>query len=125
LPGRDAELLALRTAWNCRSAFEWGHHAQYGLAQGLSHEEIRDIADGPEHVRWCGQERLLLQAADELHGHHDLTDDLFAALRVHWNDAQIVEIVFIVGNYTMLSMVANATAVPIERRLARMPEEKP
>ena len=26
LPRRDSELLALRAAWNFRSAFEWGHH---------------------------------------------------------------------------------------------------
>ena len=34
---------------------------------------------------------------------------------------KIVEIVFVVGNYTMLSMVANATGVPIEQRLSEMP----
>src|SRR5258707_3855813 len=32
VPRRDHELLALRTAANCRSDFEWGHHAVYGRA---------------------------------------------------------------------------------------------
>ena len=33
---RESELLALRTAWNCRSSFEWGHHVRYAEAAGLS-----------------------------------------------------------------------------------------
>jgi 4-carboxymuconolactone decarboxylase len=117
----DAELLALRTAWNCRSDFEWGHHAEYALAHGLSPEEIRRIADGPEHPGWGSKERVLLLAADELHANQHLTDEIFATLREAWSNAEIVEIVFVVGNYTMLSMVANATGVPVEQRLPAMP----
>ena len=121
LPRGDAELLALRAAWNCRSAFEWGHHVEYGLAHGLTNEEIQRIAAGPDHADWGARERLLLRVADELHAHQQLTDETFAALREQWNDAEIVEIVFVVGNYTMLSMVANATGVPVEQRLPSMP----
>jgi 4-carboxymuconolactone decarboxylase len=121
----DAERLALRTAWNCRSRFEWGHHVEYALAEGLSREEIGCIAVGPEHARWDAKERLLLRAADELHAHQDLMEETFAALRDDWSDAEIVEIIFVVGNYTMLSMVANATGVPLEKRLPGMPDGAP
>ena len=121
LPRRDAELLALRAAWNCRSAFEWGHHVEYGLAHGLSNEEIQRIAAEPDHAGWGARERLLLRAADELHAHQHLTDETFAALRDRSSDAEIVEIIFVVGNYTMLSMLANATGVPVEQRLPAMP----
>ena len=120
---RDAELLALRTAWNCRSDFEWGHHVEYGLAHGLLPEEIGRIVSGPGHPDWGSKERVLLLAADELHADQHLTDDTFAMLRGAWSDAEIVEIVFVVGNYTMLSMVANATGVPVEQRLPAMPAE--
>ena len=40
------------------------------------------------------------------------------------DDAQIVELTFVVGNYTMLSMVANATGVPVEDRLPGLPEKR-
>jgi 4-carboxymuconolactone decarboxylase len=125
LPRRDAELLALRAAWNCRSAFEWGHHVEYGLAHGLSEQEIQSIAVGPLESNWSERDRELLCAADELHARQQLSDASFAALRDRWSDAEIVEIVFVIGNYTMLSMVANATGVPIEKRLPRMPGELP
>jgi len=123
LPRRDAEILALRAAWNCRSAFEWGHHVEYGLAHGLTEAEIEAIASGPDHPDWLDRDRLLLRTADALHAHRTLTDEAFAALRERFDAAEIVEIVFVVGNYTMLSMVANATGVPIEQRLSEMPDE--
>jgi 4-carboxymuconolactone decarboxylase len=118
---RDSELLALRASWNCRSAFEWGHHVEYGLAEGLSQADIRNVAVGPEQPGWNPEDRLLLSAADELHQNQQLSDETFAALREQWSDAQIVEITFVVGTYTMLSMVANATGVPLEERLPPLP----
>jgi 4-carboxymuconolactone decarboxylase len=122
LPRRDSELLALRASFNCRSAFEWGHHVEYAEAEGVTEEEIGAIASGPDHPSWSPADRLLLRAADELHARQTLTDDTFRSLSETLEDAQIVELVFVVGNYTMLSMVANATGVPLERRLPPMPE---
>jgi 4-carboxymuconolactone decarboxylase len=123
LPRREAELLALRAAWNCRSAFEWGHHVEYGLAHGLTQEEIRNVPVGPEAAIWNPQDRTLLECADELAAQQQVQDQTFEALRLIWSDAEIVEIVFIVGNYTMLSMLANATGVPVEERLPGLPSE--
>jgi alkylhydroperoxidase family enzyme len=121
LPRRASELLALRAAWNCRSTFEWGHHAIYARAAGLVDEEIRRVAEGPAHPDWSASDRLLLLAADELHASQDLSDSTWSALREQWDSSQLLEIPFIVGNYTMLSMVANATGVPLEEGLPEMP----
>src|SRR5205823_5565198 len=46
LPPRDRELLILRTAWNCRSEYEWGQHVRIGLAAGLAQEEIDRVPAG-------------------------------------------------------------------------------
>lgn len=121
LPRRSSELLALRAAWNCRSAFEWGHHALYGKAAGLSEEEIARIAAGPEAAGWDDADRTLLRAADELHGSQSLSDATWSALRAGHDEAQLVEIPFVVGQYTLLSMVANATGVPVEDHLPPLP----
>ncbi len=121
LPRRDSEILALRAAWNCRSPFEWGHHVEYARAAGLSTEQVEAVTEGPDAAAWNAHERLLLRAADELHARQDLSEPLFASLSEHWSPAQLVEIVFVVGHYTMLSMVANATGVPVETRLPPLP----
>ena len=121
LPRRDSELLALRAAWNCRSAFEWGHHVHYARAAGLSEDEIARVGGGAPEDGWAGRERVLLQAADELHARQDVSDQTWKQLTDHFDESQLVEIPFVVGNYTMLSMVANATGVPLEPDLPKLP----
>jgi alkylhydroperoxidase family enzyme len=121
LPRRESELLALRAAWNCRSEFEWGHHALYARAAGLSDAEIAAVASGPGAPGWSDADRELLRAADELHAQQSIGEATWAALASRWNAAQLVEIAFVVGQYTMLSMVAGAIAIPLEDGLPLIP----
>ncbi len=121
LSRRDSELLALRAAWNCRSAFEWGHHVLYARAAGLDDAEIGATAKELAEGDWSERDRVLLRTADELHLGQDVSDATWAALSEHFEDPQLVEIPFIVGNYTMLSMVVNATRVPLEPNLPKLP----
>lgn len=118
---RDSELLALRAAFLSRSAYEWGHHVEYARAAGLGAEEIARIAAGEAAAGWSDRDRLLLRAAGELHAAQQLGDATWAGLRAHFTDAQLVEIPLVVGHYTMLSMLANAIAVPLEPGLAELP----
>ena len=124
LSRRVSELLALRAAWNCRSAFEWGHHAVYARAAGLSDEEIARVPEGATASGWDAADAELLQAADELHADQDLSQATWEKLRARWNDAQLVEIPFVVGQYTLLSMVANATGVDVEPGLPPLPSPR-
>ena len=128
LPRRESELLALRAAWNCRSAFEWGHHVLYARTAGLDETEIAAIATQSGALpastgsSWTAQDRALLRAADELHETQNIADDTWQELSEQWDSGQLVEIAFVVGNYTMLSMLANSTQVPLEPGLPPLPE---
>ena len=66
----------------------------------------------------------MLRAADELHAGQTFSDATWAALRERHDEAQLVEIPFVVGQYTMLSMVANGTGVPVEEHLPPLPERR-
>jgi alkylhydroperoxidase family enzyme len=112
LSHRDHELLALRAASNCHSEFEWVEHADYARAAGLTEAEIASVAKSIDDGVWTDAERALLRAADELHREHDVTDSTWAVLAEHYEPAALVEILFVVGQYTMLSMVANAAGIP-------------
>jgi 4-carboxymuconolactone decarboxylase len=122
LSRRASELLALRAAWNCRSAFEWGHHVHYAHAAGLSDQEIARVAQPGIAAEWTQSERALLAAADELHARQRISDQTWAALARSFDEAQRIEIPFIVGQYTMLSMVAESLGVPVEAELPTLPE---
>ena len=121
LPKPDAELLALRTAWNCRSEFEWGHHVDYARAAGLTDDEIARIPHGADVEGWTSRQQALLRAADQLHDNTDIDDAAWAALREHLDEAQLVEVALVVGQYTMLSMVANSCGVELEAGHDRLP----
>jgi alkylhydroperoxidase family enzyme len=119
LPLRDHELLALRAARNCRSNFEWGEHVEYARSAGITDAEIAAVAldDGD----WSAREAALLRAADELHTDSTVTDATWAELAAAYDVAAQVEILFVIGQYTMLSMVANAAGVSLPDGLRPLP----
>jgi alkylhydroperoxidase family enzyme len=121
LSHRDHELLALRVAWNCTSDFEWGEHVEYARAAGITDDEITAIARGG--ITWNAREAALLLAADELHAECDIADATWTELAAHFDPPALVEIVFVVGQYTMLSMVANAAGIEVPDGLAHLPSE--
>ena len=109
LPERDHELLALRAAHNCGSRFEWVEHAEYGRAAGLTDAEIDAVAGSLD--AFSGVERALLAAADELHTTSTVSDATWSELAARYDPPALVEILFVVGQYTLLSWFANAAEI--------------
>jgi 4-carboxymuconolactone decarboxylase len=125
LSRRDSELLALRVAHNCVSDFEWRHHAVFARAAAMTDDEIANIAVGPSAVGWAAHEVALLRAADELHSTTNIGAETWAELAAYYQPAALVEIIFVVGQYTMLSMLANAAGVVDDDNGAdRQPEKE-
>src|SRR5262245_49527652 len=96
LSRRDSELLALRAAWRCRSAFEWGHHVLYARAAGISDAEIARVAVAETSTGWSERERALLSAADELHARQRISAATWATLTRHFDPAQRIELPLLV-----------------------------
>ncbi len=113
LPGRDRELLILRTAWNCRAAYEWGHHVAIGLQSGLTREEIERVPAGPD-AGWPPDDAVLLKAADGLHRQHGLSDATWQALGARYDEQQLIELPMLVGHYHLVAMTLNALGVELE-----------
>lgn len=104
LSARHHEVLALRVAHNCGSRYEWEEHTGWAEQAGLSATEIAAVAAGS--AGWPPAEAALIRAADELHDRQDLTDASLAALMEVLDPPGAVEAVMVVGQYTMLSMLA-------------------
>jgi 4-carboxymuconolactone decarboxylase len=114
LPPRDREILILRTGWQCRAEYEWGQHVIIGRAVGLSDEEIRRITLGPDAPGWDPFDAALLRAADELHDDHVIGDETWRALGERYSVQQLMDLVFAVGNYTLVSMALNSFGVQLD-----------
>jgi 4-carboxymuconolactone decarboxylase len=53
----------------------------------------------------------VLRATDELHDRSTITDATWAALGEHFGDEQVLDLVFLVGNYHIVSFALNACRV--------------
>jgi len=115
LPPRQRELLILRTGWLCHSEYEWGQHVLVGKAAGLTDAEIARIKEGPEAPGWQPFDAMLLRAADELHKSAFITDATWAALSRQYSTKQLMDTVFTVGQYTMVSMALNTFGVQLDK----------
>jgi 4-carboxymuconolactone decarboxylase len=111
LPARDRELLILRTGYRCKSEYEWGQHAIIARLVGISDEEIRRVTEGAAAPGWSPLEALLLRAADELHDEQLISDATWNALSERYDVKQMLDLVFTVGQYTLVSMALNSLGV--------------
>jgi alkylhydroperoxidase family enzyme len=91
-----------------------------GRSAGLGDEEIRRIAEGPD-AGWDARDRALLQACDELHAHSGVSDATWTALSSHYDTKQLLDVLFTIGQYTLVSMVLNSLGVQPEPGLPGFP----
>ena len=114
LPHRERELVILRTGWLCKSEYEFGQHTRIGRDCGLTDEEIRRITIGSDAPGWSDVDRVLLRATDELHDRQMISDATWNELGSTWNERQIFDLVFAIGQYTLVSMFLNTIGVQLE-----------
>jgi alkylhydroperoxidase family enzyme len=122
LAARDRELLILRTSWSCKADYDWAHHVPGAKRAGLTDEEIVRITKGPDAPGWSRADAELLRAADELHRDQFITEATWHALASRYNEHQLMDVVFTVGQYTIVSMFLNSAGVQLEPGLQPMPK---
>jgi alkylhydroperoxidase family enzyme len=111
LPERERELIILRIGFLCRSGYEWGQHVLIARRAKITDDEIRRIKVGPKAEGWGAVDRLLLAATDELHADAHVSDATWQGLERHFNTQQLMDIVFTVGQYNLVSMALNSFGV--------------
>jgi alkylhydroperoxidase family enzyme len=122
LPPRHRELVTLRIGWLCHAEYEFGQHTRIGRQVGLSDEEILRITRGPDAPGWTDFERVLLRAVDELHVDAFVLDATWEALAAEYREEQLMDLVFTVAEYNMISMVLNTFGVQRDPGIPGFPE---
>ena len=85
-----------------------------GLDCGLDETEIGRIREGAEAPGWSPAEQALLQATDQLVADAFISDETWAALSAHYEKQQLMDLVFTVGQYNLVSMALNTLGVQLE-----------
>jgi 4-carboxymuconolactone decarboxylase len=122
LPPRDREILILRIGWLCQSEYEWAQHVRIGNTEGLTDDDIRRISAGPDGPGLGDHDRLLLKAVDELHADAFISDTTWNTLAKSYDTRQMMDLVFTVGQYNLVSMALNSFGVQLDEGLEGFPK---
>ena len=121
LPARDREMLILRIGWLCRAEYEWAQHTPIGRAAGLTEDDLAHIIKGPDATGVPAHDKLLLRAATELHDKASISDETWNALAKIYDTKQMMDLVFTVGDYTVVSMAINSFGMQLEPGVTGFP----
>ncbi len=122
LPDREREILILRIGWLCQAEYEFGQHTITGKRAGLTEEEILRITKGPDDPGWSEIEAALIHAADELYQDAIISDATWKILSEHYDEKQLMDVVFTVGQYNMVSWMLNSFGVQLDEGVPGFPE---
>jgi alkylhydroperoxidase family enzyme len=114
LSPRDRELLILRVGVRCRSRYEFGQHVVIAKRSDITDAEIDQVKVGPDHPAWSDFDRALLRAADELHDDSRIGDETWAALGERYSTEQMLDVIFTVGQYHLVSFALNSAGVELD-----------
>lgn len=114
LPPRDRKLAILRTGWLCQAPYEFGEHVAQARRMGFTSEEVDAITVGSSAPRWADHERAILEAVEELHEDAMVGDETWARLAGKFDQAQLFELLILVGQFTATAYFQNSLRLRLE-----------
>jgi 4-carboxymuconolactone decarboxylase len=113
LPVRERELLILRIGWLNQAPYEWAQHVEIAKRSGISELEIERVQQGPR-AQWAPHEAALLQSVDDLFENSVIADATWATLSSKYSTEQMMDLVFTIGQYNLVSWALNSFGVPLD-----------
>jgi 4-carboxymuconolactone decarboxylase len=105
--------LILRIGWLNQAQYEWEQHVRIGKTAGLTDDEVERITKGPK-AGWNRHDAALIQAADDLFENSVVSDETWKTLSERYNTEQMMDAVFTVGQYNLVSWALNSLGVPLD-----------
>lgn len=118
---RERELAILRIGSLNRAEYEFAQHTVIGRDAGLSDEEIERIHEGPAAEGWDPRDRAILLAVDELFAGSKVSDETWAELAEFYGTEQLMDLVFSIGVYNLISWALNSFGVELDDKLSSHP----
>ena len=112
LPPRDREILVLRTLTLCDEVYEMTHHVAIARSAGMTDAEIEMARTGS--VGLASFDRTLMKAAEELSRDRYVGDETWRDLGKRYSAVELMEVVALVGAYTMMAMVTKNYGISLE-----------
>jgi len=115
LDGRLREIVIIRVAHLNRTTYVFKQHVpELSAREGLTDEECKALADWRKASFFSAREQAALAYTDAMTRDIAVPDEVFAALKPHFNERQIVELTVLIGLYNMHTRVFTALGIDPE-----------
>jgi 4-carboxymuconolactone decarboxylase len=104
-------ILVVGRLW--KAQYEFHVHSGEGERAGLKPETVRDLKAGRVPKKAPKDERALYDFIIELHRKRRVSDKTYARAHAVLGDRGLIELLAIIGSYTLTSMVLNTFRVPL------------
>ena len=108
------EIAILATARECGSEYEWAQHEPVAREAGVTEAVIDAIRTGRAPMGIPAKEGVFVQAAKELLRDGTLSDTTFQAIEHLLGPLQTVDLIVLVGYYSMVARTIKALGVELE-----------
>lgn len=111
LSGTIRELVIMRIAHLNRAPYEAHHHAPVARREGLSTQQIEAIPNWQDAPVFDARQRAALAYTDAMTSAIQVPDETFKAVRVEFDDRQLVELTATIAAYNMVSRFLEALEI--------------
>ena len=119
------EFAILRAGIVGESRFEYSQHMKVARMVGISEDQLDAIKGWATSDKFDAAERAVMAATDELVGRNLIEDATFAALKRHFSDEQIMELVFVIATWRMHGIVVRALHLEYDNDTTSRMQEVP
>ena len=110
LSGRIRELVIMRVAVINGAEYEFRAHTPFALKEGVSQLQIDALREG-QFDSFDAVERVVLEYTDSMTRNVQVPDAVFEAVRLHFNERELVELTATIGAYNLVSRFLEALQV--------------
>ena len=111
----NRELLILQVAQRQGGVYEWRQHVPIALGVGVTQRQIDCIEQGSyRDAALNAAEQALLAFGQEVIDNVRVAEPVFAAMRKHFSEQEIVESIFAIGFYMTMARLTEATDVDLD-----------
>ncbi len=124
LDPRLRELIILRIGWRTGATYEWTQHWRVARGLDMPEADLLAVRHWREAAGLSDADRAVLQATDETLEAGAISSATWEACCRHLgSDAERIELVIALGNWTMFSQLLRSLQVPLEEGVAPWPPD--
>jgi alkylhydroperoxidase family enzyme len=117
LSPRDRQILILRCAFNWRCGYAWAQHVRISKRlSALADDEIEALEDAGT-CDWSAKEMALIRASDDCAVARRVSEDAWRTLAEHYDERELLDVVFTIGQYALISFALNSLDVQLDEGL--------